>query len=85
MSEYTKKRSKGPYKPRIRLSTPGLWRSYFKSLGQIKESPCSCTRILKKSGKRVSSSFTWCPATKFDPEGWFCNGCGKGHIKSKEV
>lgn len=39
---------------------------------------CSC-----KDKKGNTVPYVYCPATKYDPAGWFCPECGKGHLKTR--
>jgi len=83
MNDYQRKSPRKKYnKPRIRISTPGLWRDFFKAHGLVEEAPCSCFRILR-SGKKVPAIYVYCPETDWDAEGWYCPVCAKGHAKQR--
>jgi hypothetical protein len=88
---------KGKFKPKGK-KTSGSWGAYLrrwfmnpKSLkeeyvGKVKvrengklwvEAKCKC-----KDQEGNTIPYVYCPKTKYDPEGWWCPSCGKGHRRN---
>lgn len=74
------KPSLGPFIRKMYLSSESILPRYKEKVPRIIIAPAKC-RCRDERGR--TSAYRYCPSTEFDPEGWFCIMCGKGHTKSE--